>query len=117
MGRGKHAPEGNFGCIVNFRIIMEHIYHMIYDADCFKQLQLFYKLKLATIYEVLLLSSFETTTPRFLPLSGVHSVVDNHSSLFTHISSFAKLGQPKYWFQVWIEDRTGNLQKNTHDYQ
>ena len=83
-----HAPNGNFGYIIDFHTMMEHIHHSITGVDSLKQLQNVYKLKLTTISEALAVTSFEVTSPRFLNTSSVHVVISNEASCFGNISSF-----------------------------
>ena len=65
-----HAPHGNFGFIIDFHTLLEHIHHAINGVDSLRQLQNVYKLKLSTISESLAVTSFEVATPRFLNTSG-----------------------------------------------
>ena len=82
-----HALRGNFGFIVNSHTLMEHIQYTITCVDALKQLQTIYKMKLSTVNEVLPVTSFEISTPRFLSKSGSRVVIGNESSCFGHILS------------------------------
>ena len=85
-----HAQGGDFSFIVDFHILMEHIYQSITGIDALKQLQNVYKLKVSAIPEALSVTSFEVSVPRFLSSSGAHVVVSNDASYFSHISSYKK---------------------------
>ena len=60
-----HSPNRNFGYLVDFHTLLEHITYEITGMDALKQLQNIYKLKLSTILEALAVTSFEVTIPRF----------------------------------------------------
>ena len=89
-----HALGGNFGFLVDFHTLLEHIFHAISGMDALKQLQTVYKLKLSTISDALAVTSFEVSAPRFLSASGSHTVVYNESSCFSHIPSLKKWNDP-----------------------
>ena len=94
-----HVPAGNFGYIIDFHTLMEHIHHTITGVDSLKQLQNVYKLKLSTIAESLAVTSFEVVSPRFLSSSGMHTVIDNETSYFTHIKSYKIWNDPSSGFK------------------
>ena len=94
-----HMPEGNFGYLIDFHTLMEHIHHAITGVDSLKQLQNVYKLKLSTIAESLAVTSFEVSLPRFLSSSGAHTVIDNEMSHFTHIKSYKVWNDPSSGFK------------------
>ena len=98
-----NSPSGRFGLIVDFSTIMEHIHHAITGMDALKQLQTVYKLKLSTISEALSVTSFEIAMPRFLSNTGAHVVIDNESSYFSHIPSFAKWNDPNSGFKLRLK--------------
>ena len=75
-----HAPNGNFGLVVDFHTLMEHIHHSITGVDALKQLQNVYKLKMKTLSEALSVASFEVPVPRYFTNSGTHVVIDNQES-------------------------------------
>ena len=85
-----HSPQGDFGFLVDFHTLMEHVHHSITGVDSLKQLQNVYKLKLSTISESLAITSFEVSSPRFFHNAGVHVVIDNEASCFSNINSFKK---------------------------
>ena len=55
-----HVPSGDFGFVIDFHTLLEHIHHAITGMDALKQLQTVYKLKLSTISEALSVTSFES---------------------------------------------------------
>ena len=58
-----HAPNGDFGFVIDFHTLMEHIHHAITGVDSLKQLQNVYKFKLNTISELFAFTLFEVSTP------------------------------------------------------
>ena len=95
-----HAPNGNFGFVIDFHTLMDHIHHAITGVNSLKQLQNVYKLKLNTISELLAVTSFEVSTPRFLSKSGAHAVIDNKASYFLHILTYKKWNDPSSGFKT-----------------
>ena len=85
-----NAPQDNFGYMVDFHMVMEHMHHQITGIDSLTSLGKLYKLKLSTISESLVMNSVETTDPRFLTASGARCVVNSESSYFSHITSFSQ---------------------------
>ena len=109
-----HMPTGNFGYLIDFHTLMEHIHHAISGVDSLKQLQNVYKLKLSTIAEALAVTSFEVSSPRFLSATGSHTVIDNETSYFTHIKSYKSWNDPSSGFKYrWKKEmerfRRGHL--------
>ena len=51
------SPNGTFGLIVDYHILMEHIHYAISGVDAMKQLQNVYKLKMSTISEAVAITS------------------------------------------------------------
>ena len=98
-----HAPNGNFGLIVDFHTLMEHIHHSITGVDALKQLQNVFKLKLHTISEALSVTSFEVPVPRFLTSTGAHVVIDNQASYFSHIKTFKEWNDPNSGFKLRLK--------------
>ena len=94
-----HVLAGSFGYIIDFYTLMEHIHHVITGVDSLKQLQNVYKLKLFTIAESLAVTFFEVSSPRCLSSSGVHTVIDNETSYFTHIKSYKIWNDPSSRFK------------------
>ena len=89
-----HAPKNQFGFIVDFHTIMEHIHQQITSMDSLASLGKLYKLRLKTMSEIVAMTSFEVQSPRFLTSSGAHAVVDSEASYFSHIVSYAKWNDP-----------------------
>ena len=89
-----HAPKNQFGFIVDFHTVMEHIHQQITGMDSLAALGKLYKLRLKTMSESVAMTSFEVQSPRFLTSSGAHSVVDSEASYFSHIVSYAKWNDP-----------------------
>ena len=104
-----NSPGGNFGYLVNFHTVMEHIHQAITDVDALKQLQNVYKLKLQTISEALSVTSFEVSTPRFLSSSGLHAVIGNDVLFFSHISSYKQWNDPSSGFKLRLKRSLKNL--------
>ena len=98
-----HAPNGNFGLLVDFHTLMEHIHHSITGVDALKQLQNVYKLKMKTLSEALAVASFEVPMPRFFTSSGVHVVIDNQESYFSHIKTFKQWNNPNSGFKLRLK--------------
>ena len=98
-----HAPDGNFGLVVDFHTLMEHIHHSITGVDSLKQLQNVYKLKLKTLSEALSVASFEMSMPRFLTSSGAHMVIDNHQSYFSQIKTFKEWNNPNSGYKLRLK--------------
>ena len=98
-----HTPGGNFGFVVDFHSMMEHINHNITGVDALKQLQNVYKLKLSTLSEALSVTSFEVSMPRFLSKSGAHSVIGNQDSYFSHITSFSQWNNPSSGYKAKLK--------------
>ena len=94
-----NVPDGNFGLLVDFHTLMEHIHHAITGVDSLKQLQNLYKLKLSTIAESLAVTSYEVASPRFLSNTGVHTMIDNETSYFSHIKSYKTWNDPSSGFK------------------
>ena len=95
-----HVPNGNFGLVVDFHTLMEHIHHSITGVDALKQLQNVYKLKMKTLSEALSVGSFEVLVPRFLSSSGMHMVIDNQQSYFSQIKTFKEWNNPNSGFKL-----------------
>ena len=98
-----HAPDGNFGLLIDFHTLMEHIFHSITGVDSLKQLQNVYKLKLKTLSEALAIASFETLVPRFFTSTGNHTVIDNHESYFSQIKTFKDWNNPNSGFKLRLK--------------
>ena len=94
-----NAPKDQFGFVVDFHTVMEHIHQQINGVDSLSSLGKLYKLKIKTMSEGVAMTSFETNSPRFLTLSGAHTVVDTEASYFSHIQSFAKWNDPLEGFK------------------
>ena len=94
-----NSQNKNFGLLIDFHTLMEHVHHAITGVDALKQLQNVYKLKLSTISEALAVTSFEVTMPRFLSSSGAHVVIGNDVSYFSHISLHKKWNDPNSGFK------------------
>ena len=110
-----NAPKGNFGYMVDFHTVMEHVHHQITGIDSLSSLGKLYKLKLSTISESLAMTSFETIDPRFLTASGSHSVINSESSYLSHITSFSQWNEPlegfkKRWKQELNNFRTSHTE-------
>ena len=98
-------PSGSFGFIIDFHTLMEHVHYAITGVDSLKQLQNVYKLQLSTIAESLAVTSFELSSPRFLSNTGVHTVIDNETSYFTHIKTYKNWNDPRAGFkQRWKKE-------------
>ena len=89
-----HAPKNQFGFVVDFHTVMEHIHQQITGMDSLASLGKLFKLRLKTMSESVSMTSFEVQSPRFLTSSGAHSVVDSEASYFTHIVSYTKWQDP-----------------------
>ena len=98
-----HAPVGNFGFVIDFHTLLEHIQYAITGVNLLKQLQNAYKLKLNTISESLAVTSFEVSTTRFLSSSGTHLVIDNKASYFFHIPTFKKWNDPNSGYKYRLK--------------
>ena len=94
-----NAPKQEFGYLVDFHTVMEHINQQITGMDSLSSLGKLYKLKLRTISEGVAITSFENNNPRFLTSSGAHAVVDSESSYFTHIPTYLKWNDPLEGFK------------------
>ena len=64
-----NAPKNQFGFIVDFHTIMEHIHQQITGNDSLASLGKLFKLKLRTMSESVAMTSFEVQSPRFLTAS------------------------------------------------
>ena len=98
-----HAPNGNFGLVVDFHTLMEHIHHSITGVDALKQLQNVYKLKMKTLSEALSVASFEVPVPRYFTSSGTHVVIDNQESYFSQIKTFKQWNNPNSGFKLRLK--------------
>ena len=98
-----HAPGGNFGFVIDFHTLLEHIHHAITGVDSLKKLQTVYKLKLNTISEALSITSFKVTTPRFLSSSDSHSAIGNEASYFSDISSYCEWNNPSSGYKLRLK--------------
>ena len=67
---------------------MEHIHQQITGMDSLSSLGKLYKLKLKTMSEGVVMTSFELSEPLFLTDSESHYVVNSESSYFSRIQSF-----------------------------
>ena len=94
-----NASKDHSEYVVDFYIVMEHIHRQITEMDSLSYLGKLYKLKLSTVSEAVLMSSFETSEPRLLTASGAHSVVNANASHFSHISSFVQWDEPLEGFK------------------
>ena len=98
-----HVPNANFGLVVDFHTLMEHIHHSITGVDALKQLQNVYKLKMKTLSEALSVASFEVPVPRYLTSSGMHVVIDNQESYFSHIKTFKQWNNPNSGYKLRLK--------------
>ena len=98
-----HVPKGNFGLIVDFHTLMEHLHHSITGVDALKQLHNVHKLKMKTLSEALSVGSFEVPVPRFLSSSGMHVVIDNQQSYFSQIKTFKEWNNPNSGFKLRLK--------------
>ena len=98
-----HVPSGNFGLLVDFHTLMEHIHHSITGVDSLKQLQNVYKLKMKTLSEALSVASFEIPMPRFFTCSGVHVVIDNQESYFSQIKTYKQWNNPNSGYKLRLK--------------
>ena len=89
-----NAPVDQFGFMVDFHTVMEHIQQQITGIDSLSSLGKVYKLKLRTLSEAVSMTSFEIISPRFLSDSGTHNVISAEASYFTRIPSFAQWNHP-----------------------
>ena len=77
-----NALKEQFGFVVDFHTVMEHIRHQITGTDSLLNLGKLYKLKLKIMSESVSITSFEVQSPRFFTSSDAHSVVDSEASYF-----------------------------------
>ena len=94
-----NAPQQEFGYLVDFHTVMEHIQQQITGMDSLASLGKLYKLQLRTISEAVAITSFENHNPRFLTSTGAHAVVDAESSYFSCIPSYVKWNDPLEGFK------------------
>ena len=110
-----NAPIDQFGFIVDFHTVMEHIHQQITGVDSLSSLGKLYKLRHKTLSEVISMTSFEVISPRFLSSTGCHSVINTEASYFTHISSFELWNNPlegykKRWKEELINFRSSHTE-------
>ena len=98
-----NVPSGNFGLVVDFHTLMEHIHHSITGVDSLKQLQNVYKLKMKTLSEALSVASFEIPMPRFFSCSGRHVVIDNQESYFSQIKTYKQWNNPNSGYKLRLK--------------
>ena len=108
-----NAPKHQFGFVVDFHTIMEHIHQQITGMDSLASLGKLYKLRLKTMSESVAMTSFEVQSPRFLTASGAHAVVDSEASYFSHIASFHKWNDPLEGFKKRWKSELNNF-KSSH---
>ena len=60
-----NAPKKQFGFLVDFHTVMEHIHQQITGMDSLSSLGSLYQLKLKTMSEGVAMTSFELSEPRF----------------------------------------------------
>ena len=94
-----NAPNKEFGYVINFHTLMEHVHQQITGVDSLANLGKLYKLQLQTMSEGVAMTSFEVISPRFLTSTGSHTVIDAEASYFSHISTYAKWNDPLEGFK------------------
>jgi len=60
-----HHPSGEFGLLVDFHLVMEHVFVQINGQKLLANLEKIYKMDLRSNNQALAISSFETRLPRF----------------------------------------------------
>ena len=81
------VPSGNFGCVVDYHIVMKNIYTQWSKTDLLKKLEHIYKIKVQDISQATAMTSFETDIPKLLhkDTSGVHTIIKQDESYFNNV--------------------------------
>ena len=59
-----NAPNGSFGFVVDYHIVMENVYTQWAKTDLLKKLEHIYKIKVSDISQATAMTSFETDIPK-----------------------------------------------------
>jgi len=94
----QHHPEDEFGLLVDFHLVMEHVFVQINGQKLLANLEKIYKMDLRSNNQALAISSFETRLPRFFTQdSKIH--VKKDESYFHGIRSWDEWDMPNDGFR------------------
>jgi len=94
----QHHPDDEFGLLVDFHLVMEHVFVQISGQKLLANLEKIYKMDLRSNNQALAISSFETRLPRFFTQdSKMH--VKKDESYFQGIKSWDEWDMPNDGFR------------------
>jgi len=90
-----HQPKDNYGLLMDFNTVMEHVYCQIVGQKLLSNLERIYKMKMTSNNQAVAMTSFETRLPKFfMGDSRVMTVVKSGDSYFKAIKSWEEWNSP-----------------------
>ena len=108
----EHCPQGKYGLIVDFHIMMEHVEQKIKGVDALARLEKVHKIKLPSNSEAVAIASFQIMLPRYFCKQGDHQVIDATESYFTNIKSFAEWNNASSGFKFKLKRQMERFRKH-----
>jgi len=94
----QHHPDDEFGLLVDFHVVMEHVFVQINGQKLLANLEKIYKMDLKSNNQALAISSFETRLPRFFT-QDLKMHVKKDESYFNGIKSWDEWDMPNDGFR------------------
>jgi hypothetical protein len=88
-----------FGLMVDFHTVLEHVYQSSTNSDTLSRLQTLYKLKISTLTEGVAMTSFDSLLPKYFAKDGSHRVVRYGDSYFDKIANWSDWDHPVTGFR------------------
>lgn len=107
----EHSPQGKYGLMIDFHIMMEHIEQKVRGVDALARLEKVHKIKLPSNSEAVAISSFQSMIPRFFSKPGEYLVIDNTESYFTNIKSFSDWNNSASGYKVQLKKQMERFRK------
>lgn len=104
----------DFGYVVDFHMVMEHIYQAIQAEDMLSQMDKSNKLSLDDLNQTYSMLSFQTSMPKILGKTAGLSVVKNDQSHFATIKSFADWDLIHDGYRALLKEALSNF-ADAHD--
>ena len=108
----ENCPQGKYGLIIDFHIMMEHVEQKIKGVDTLARLEKVHKIKLPSNSEAVAIASFQIMIPRFFSKQGDHQVIDATESHFTNIKSFNDWNNSASGFKVKLKKQMERFRKH-----
>jgi len=90
-----HQPKENYGLLMDFNTVMEHVYCQMVGQKLLSNLERIYKMKMTSNNQAVAMTSFETRLPKFfMGDSRVMTVVKAGDSYFKAIKSWEEWNSP-----------------------